>query len=106
MGFDVDIGPLFQTPAEVAKQVVENDAHILGVSSLAAGHKTLVPQVIEELRKLGAEDVLVVVGGVIPAQDYDFLYKSGATAIFGPGTVISEAAKQILNILLGERRAA
>lgn len=106
MGFDVDIGPLFQTPAEVAKQVVENDAHILGVSSLAAGHKTLVPQVIEELKKLGAEDVLVVVGGVIPAQDYDFLYKAGATAIFGPGTVISEAAKQILNILLGERRAA
>ncbi|MDF3819903.1 methylmalonyl-CoA mutase [Leptospira sp. 96542] len=106
MGFDVDIGPLFQTPAEVAKQVVENDAHILGVSSLAAGHKTLVPQVIEELKKLDAEDVLVVVGGVIPAQDYDFLYKSGATAIFGPGTVISEAAKQILKILLGERRAA
>lgn len=106
MGFDVDIGPLFQTPAEVAKQVVENDCHILGVSSLAAGHKTLVPQVIEELKKLGAEDVLVVVGGVIPAQDYDFLYKSGATAIFGPGTVISEAAKQILNLLLGERRAA
>ncbi|TGL17943.1 methylmalonyl-CoA mutase [Leptospira levettii] len=106
MGFDVDIGPLFQTPAEVAKQVVENDCHILGVSSLAAGHKTLVPQVIEELKKLDAEDVLVVVGGVIPAQDYDFLYKSGATAIFGPGTVISEAAKQILNLLLGERRAA
>ncbi|TGN19777.1 methylmalonyl-CoA mutase [Leptospira idonii] len=106
MGFDVDIGPLFQTPAEVAKQVVENDAHILGVSSLAAGHKTLVPQVIEELKKLGAEDVLVVVGGVIPAQDYDFLYQSGATAIFGPGTVISEAAKQILTIMLNERRAA
>ncbi|MDZ4726293.1 MAG: methylmalonyl-CoA mutase [Leptospira sp.] len=106
MGFDVDIGPLFQTPAEVAKQVVENDAHILGVSSLAAGHKTLVPQVIEELKKLGAEDVLVVVGGVIPAQDYDFLYKSGATAIFGPGTVISEAAKQILTIMLNERRVA
>ncbi|TGL61765.1 methylmalonyl-CoA mutase [Leptospira ognonensis] len=106
MGFDVDIGPLFQTPAEVAKQVVENDAHILGISSLAAGHKTLVPQVIAELKKLGAEDVLVVVGGVIPAQDYDFLYKSGATAIFGPGTVISEAAKQILTIMLNERRAA
>ncbi|BDA80821.1 methylmalonyl-CoA mutase [Leptospira kobayashii] len=106
MGFDVDIGPLFQTPAEVAKQVVENDAHILGVSSLAAGHKTLVPQVIEELKKLGAEDVLVVVGGVIPAQDYDFLYKSGATAIFGPGTVISDAAKQILTIMLNERRTA
>ncbi|MCZ8154506.1 MAG: methylmalonyl-CoA mutase [Leptospira sp.] len=106
MGFDVDIGPLFQTPAEVAKQVVENDAHILGISSLAAGHKTLVPQVIAELKKLGAEDVLVVVGGVIPAQDYDFLYKSGATAIFGPGTVISDAAKQILTIMLNERRAA
>jgi len=106
MGFDVDIGPLFQTPAEVAKQVVENDAHILGISSLAAGHKTLVPQVIEELKKLGAEDVIVVVGGVIPAQDYDFLYQAGATAIFGPGTVISEAAKQILTIMLNERRAA
>ncbi len=106
MGFDVDIGPLFQTPAEVAKQVVENDAHILGVSSLAAGHKTLVPQVIQELKNLGAEDVLVVVGGVIPHQDYDFLYKAGATAIFGPGTIISEAAKQILSILLKDRRAA
>jgi methylmalonyl-CoA mutase len=106
MGFDVDIGPLFQTPEEVAKQVVENDAHILGISSLAAGHKTLVPQVIAELKKLSAEDVLVVVGGVIPAQDYDFLYKAGATAIFGPGTVISEAAKQILTIMLNERRTA
>jgi methylmalonyl-CoA mutase len=84
IGFDVDMGPLFQTPAEAAKQAVENDVHILGVSSLAAGHKTLVPQVIEELKKLGREDILVMVGGVIPAQDYDFLYKAGAAAIFGP----------------------
>jgi len=106
MGFDVDIGPLFQTPEEVAKQVVENDAHILGVSSLAAGHKTLVPQVIQELRNLGAEDVLVVVGGVIPHQDYEFLYKSGASAIFGPGTVISKAAQEILEILIRARKAA
>lgn len=106
MGFDVDIGPLFQTPAEVAKQAVENDVHILGVSSLAAGHKTLVPQVIEELKKLGREDILVVVGGVIPHQDYEFLYKSGAAAIFGPGTVISKAAIQILQLLLAARKAA
>jgi methylmalonyl-CoA mutase len=99
LGFDVDIGPLFQTPAEVAKQAVENDVHILGVSSLAAGHKTLVPQVIQELKNLGASDVLVIVGGVIPHQDYDFLYQSGVAGIFGPGTVISLAAKQILEIL-------
>jgi methylmalonyl-CoA mutase len=106
LGFDVDIGPLFQTPAEVAKQAVENDVHILGVSSLAAGHKTLVPQVIEELRKLGAEDVLVIVGGVIPHQDYQFLYDSGVAGVFGPGTVISKAAKQILEILLSSDKAA
>jgi methylmalonyl-CoA mutase len=104
LGFDVDIGPLFQTPAEVAKQAVENDVHILGVSSLAAGHKTLVPQVIQELKNLGASDVLVIVGGVIPHQDYDFLYQSGVAGIFGPGTVISLAAKQILEILLESRR--
>lgn len=104
LGFDVDIGPLFQTPAEVAKQAVENDVHILGVSSLAAGHKTLVPQVIEELKKLGADEVLVIVGGVIPHQDYDFLYKAGVAGVFGPGTVISLAAKQILEILLASRR--
>jgi len=104
MGFDVDIGPLFQTPVEAAKQAVENDVHILGVSSLAAGHKTLVPQVIEELKKLGREDIMVVVGGVIPAQDYDFLYKSGAVAIFGPGTVISEAGIKLLEILIESRK--
>ncbi len=100
IGFDVDIGPLFQTPAEAAKQAVENDVHILGVSSLAAGHKTLVPQVIAELKKLGREDILVIVGGVIPHQDYQFLYDAGAAAIFGPGTVVSEAAVKILEILI------
>ncbi|MFV8371280.1 methylmalonyl-CoA mutase [Flavobacterium sp. LB2P74] len=100
VGFDVDIGPLFQTPAEAAKQAVENDVHILGVSSLAAGHKTLVPQVIEELKKYGREDIMVVVGGVIPAQDYQFLFDSGAVAVFGPGTKISEAAIKILEILM------
>lgn len=104
IGFDVDIGPLFQTPAEAAKQAVENDVHILGVSSLAAGHKTLVPQVIEELKKLGREDILVIVGGVIPPQDYDFLYQSGAVAIFGPGTVISDAATKLLEILIESRK--
>lgn len=100
MGFDVDVGPLFQTPAEAAKQAVENDVHILGVSSLAAGHKTLVPQVMEELRKLGREDILVIVGGVIPPQDYDYLYKLGVVGIFGPGTPIADAAIKMLNILL------
>ena len=99
IGFDVDMGPLFQTPAEAAKQAVENDVHVMGVSSLAAGHKTLVPQVIEELKKLGREDIIVVVGGVIPPQDYDFLYKAGAAAIFGPGSIISECAIKILEIL-------
>lgn len=101
-GFDVDMGPLFQTPAEAARQAVENDVHVLGVSSLAAGHKTLVPQVIDELKKLGREDILVIAGGVIPAQDYDFLYKAGVTAIFGPGTNVSKSASQILEVLLGE----
>jgi methylmalonyl-CoA mutase len=100
VGFDVDIGPLFQTPAEAAKQAVENDVHILGVSSLAAGHKTLVPQVIEELKKYGREDIMVIVGGVIPAQDYQFLFDSGAVAVFGPGTKISEAAISILEVLI------
>ena len=99
LGFDVDIGPLFQTPAEAAKQAVENDVHILGVSSLAAGHKTLVPQVIAELKKHGREDIMVIVGGVIPAQDYQFLFDAGAVAVFGPGTKISEAAISILEIL-------
>jgi methylmalonyl-CoA mutase len=101
-GFDVDMGPLFQTPAEAARQAVENDVHVLGVSSLAAGHKTLVPQVIEELKKQGRPDILVIAGGVIPAQDYDYLYKAGVAAIFGPGTSVAKAAVQILDILLGE----
>jgi methylmalonyl-CoA mutase len=100
IGFDVDIGPLFQTPAEAARQAVENDVHVLGVSSLAGGHKTLVPQVIEELKKLGREDIMVIVGGVIPAQDYEYLYKSGVVGIFGPGTSVSMAAKKILEVLL------
>ncbi|WP_061226536.1 methylmalonyl-CoA mutase [Leptospira interrogans] len=100
MGFDVDIGPLFQTPGEAAKQAVENDVHILGVSSLAAGHKTLVPQVIAELKRLGREDIMVVAGGVIPQQDYDILYKAGVTGIFGPGTKISKAAANILELLI------
>ncbi|UPT70335.1 MAG: methylmalonyl-CoA mutase [Flavobacterium sp. JAD_PAG50586_2] len=102
VGFDVDIGPLFQTPHEAAKQAVENDVHILGVSSLAAGHKTLVPQVIEELKNYGREDIMVIVGGVIPAQDYQFLFDAGAVAVFGPGTKISEAAISILEVLLQE----
>jgi methylmalonyl-CoA mutase len=100
IGFDVDMGPLFQTPAEAAKQAVENDVHVLGVSSLAAGHKTLVPQVIEELKKLGREDIMVICGGVIPAQDYEYLYEAGAVAIFGPGTSVAKAASEILNLLL------
>ena len=104
LGFDVDMGPLFQTPAEAAKQAVESDVHVLGVSSLAAGHKTLVPQVIEELKKLGREDIMVVVGGVIPPQDYDFLFKSGAAAVFGPGTVISDAATKMLELLIAARQ--
>jgi methylmalonyl-CoA mutase len=102
VGFDVDIGPLFQTPAEAAKQAVENDVHILGVSSLAAGHKTLVPQVIEELKKYGREDIMVIVGGVIPAQDYQYLFDAGAVAVFGPGTKISEAAITILEVLIAD----
>ena len=101
-GFDVDMGPLFQTPAEAARDAVENDVHVVGVSSLAAGHKTLIPQIIEELKKLGREDILVIAGGVIPAQDYDFLYKAGVVAIFGPGTSVAKAAVQIMDILLDE----
>ncbi len=100
VGFDVDIGPLFQTPKEAAKQAVENDVHILGVSSLAAGHKTLVPQVIDELKNYGREDIMVIVGGVIPKQDYQYLFDAGAVAVFGPGTKISEAAIQILEIFV------
>lgn len=99
MGFDIDIGPLFQTPEETAKQAVENDAHIVAMSSLAAGHKTLLPKLVEELKKLGREDMIVVCGGVIPMQDYDFLYKHGADAIFGPGTIVTESAKEIIKIL-------
>jgi methylmalonyl-CoA mutase len=100
IGFDVDIGPLFQTPAEAAKQAIENDVHVLGVSSLAAGHKTLIPQVIDELKQQGRSDIMVVAGGVIPAQDYDFLYKAGVFGVFGPGTKISTAAQSILNLLI------
>jgi methylmalonyl-CoA mutase len=101
-GFDVDMGPLFQTPEEAAKQAVENDVHVLGVSSLAAGHKTLIPQVIAELKKLGREDILVTAGGVIPAQDYDFLYKAGVAAIFGPGTPVAYSAKVVMQLLMQE----
>ncbi len=99
MGFDVDIGPLFQTPEETAQDAVDNDVHIVGMSSLAAGHKTLLPQLVEELKKRGRGDIMVVAGGVIPAQDYQFLYDHGASAIFGPGTVIPVAAKEMLTIL-------
>ena len=101
-GFDVDMGPLFQTPAEAAKQAVENDVHVLGVSSLAAGHKTLIPQVIEELKKLGRPDIMVTAGGVIPAQDYDFLYKAGVAAIFGPGTPVAYSARVVMQLLMQE----
>ena len=101
-GFDVDMGPLFQTPAEAAKQAVENDVHVLGVSSLAAGHKPLIPQVIEELKKLGRPDIMVTAGGVIPAQDYDFLYKAGVAAIFGPGTPVAYSAKVVMQLLMQE----
>ncbi len=96
LGFDVDIGPLFHTPAETARQAVENDVHIIGISSLAAGHLTLVPQLRDELAKLGRSDIMIVAGGVIPPEDYDALYKSGAAAIFGPGTVIGDAAEKLL----------
>ena len=104
IGFDVDVGPLFQTPGETARQAIENDVHIVGVSSLAAGHKTLVPKLISELKELGREDIMVIVGGVIPAQDYDFLYKAGVVAIFGPGTVISDAGIKLLDILIDSRK--
>jgi methylmalonyl-CoA mutase len=99
LGFDVDIGPLFQSPAETARQAVENDVHIVGVSSLAAGHLTLVPQLREELARLGRDDILIVVGGVIPPQDYPALYQAGAAAVFGPGTVVGEAAVELLHLL-------
>ncbi len=105
LGFDVDIGPLFQTPAEVARQALENDVHIVGISSLAGGHKSLVPEVIEELGKLGRADIMVICGGVIPEQDHDALYRAGAVGIFGPGTVIAEAASNILDLLIKSRAA-
>jgi len=104
IGFDVDMGPLFQTPAEAAKQAVENDVHVLGVSSLAAGHKTLVPQVIAELKKLGREDIMVIAGGVIPQQDYQYLYDAGVVGVFGPGTTIAKAAIEILSLLIQLRK--
>jgi methylmalonyl-CoA mutase len=100
LGFDVDIGPLFQTAQEAVKQAVENDVHILGISTLAGGHKTLVPKVIEQLKLMQREDIMVIVGGVIPKQDYDILFEAGAVAIFGPGTKISEAAITVLDILI------
>ena len=99
VGFDIDLSPMFSTPEEVAKQAVENDVHVVGVSSQAAGHKTLVPQLIEELKKVGADDIIVVAGGVIPRPDYDFLYKAGVKGIFGPGTKIPLAAREVLNAI-------
>jgi methylmalonyl-CoA mutase len=104
IGFDVDVGPLFQTPAEAAQDAVDNDVHVVGISSLAAGHKTLAPQMIHALRAAGAGEVIVICGGVIPQQDYEYLYKAGVKAIFGPGTNIPEAAKNILG-LIREARA-
>jgi methylmalonyl-CoA mutase len=106
MGFDVDVGPLFQTPSEVARHAVENDVHVLGVSTLAGGHKTLIPEVIAELRKAGREDILVVVGGVIPQQDFDFLFRVGAAGVFGPGTAIPKAAQKILDVLIEQSAGA
>jgi methylmalonyl-CoA mutase len=100
MGFDVDIGPLFQTPEETAQDAVDNDVHVVGMSSLAAGHKTLLPQLVEELAKRERDDIMVVIGGVIPAQDYEYLREHGAAAIFGPGTIIPVAARKILEQLL------
>lgn len=100
LGFDVDIGPLFQTPEEAAKQAMENDVHILGISSLAAGHKTLVPEVVKALKALDCQHILVVVGGVIPTRDYDFLFEAGVAGVFGPGTVITDAANELMDIIL------
>ena len=101
-GYDVDMGPLFQTPAEAAREAVENDVHIVGASSLAAGHLTLIPQLIEELKKLGREDIMVVAGGVIPAQDYDALYKAGVAAIFGPGTPVAKSAIEMMKLMMDD----
>jgi methylmalonyl-CoA mutase len=106
LGFDVDVGPLFQTPREAARMAVENDVHVLGISSLAGGHSTLVPEVIDELRKLEREDILVFVGGVIPPQDYEALFQAGVTDVFGPGSVIPVCAQKILTSLIGSVRAA
>jgi methylmalonyl-CoA mutase len=102
LGFDVDIGPLFQTPEEVAMQAAENDVHIIGASSLAAGHKTLIPKLVSELKKIGREDIMIIAGGVIPPKDYQFLYDAGVAAVFGPGTVIAKAAAEILEKLMDE----
>ena len=106
LGFDIDVGPLFQTPAEAARQAIENDCHAIGVSTLAAGHKTLVPALVRGLKDQGAEDIIVFVGGVIPPQDYDFLKKAGVSAIFGPGTNIPAAAAEILSLIQSRRLAA
>ena len=103
IGFDVDVGPLFQTPEEAARDAIDNDVHVVGVSSQAAGHKTLAPKLIEALRAQGAEEIIVICGGVIPQQDYDFLHKAGVKAIFGPGTNIPEAAKNIMNLIRAAR---
>jgi methylmalonyl-CoA mutase len=102
IGFDVDIGPLFQTPREVARMAAENDVHVVGVSTLAGGHKTLIPELVAELKKVGRDDILVMAGGVIPPQDYEFLYSAGAGGIFGPGTVIPVSAQKILSVLMGD----
>jgi len=106
IGFDVDVGPLFQTPEEAAREAVENDVHVIGVSSQAAGHKTLVPELIEELKKQGADDIMVICGGVIPQQDYEFLFSKGVAAVYGPGTHIPTAAAEIIDRLSGKREAA
>jgi methylmalonyl-CoA mutase len=106
LGFDIDIGPLFQTPEEAARHAVENDVHAVGCSSLAAGHKTLVPAIINGLKELGADDIIVFVGGVIPAQDYDVLYAAGAKGIFGPGTPIQTAAREVLKQIRAAKAAA
>ena len=105
IGFDVDIGPLFQTPEEAVREAVENDVHVIGISSQAAGHKTLVPQVVNGLQQEGADDIIVICGGVIPPQDYDEMFASGVAAIFGPGTNILEAAQEVLDIIRERRRA-
>ena len=105
IGFDVDVGPLFQTPEEAAQDAIDNDVHIVGISSQAAGHKTLAPKLVEALKAQGADDIIVICGGVIPQQDYEFLYKSGVKAIFGPGTNIPEAAKDILGLVRGAKAA-